>query len=373
MNEYQMTALSSLIIDHIRLAQSRRETLAWLIASILKAGTVNLNRLAPHIESAAQTASVHRRLERFFNEVKLDEAEVARLVVAALAIAGKPWHLAMDRTNWKFGKTDLNILVLSVALDDVCVPLFWRVLDKAGNSNAAERIDLMQSFKDTFPDQPVASFTGDREFIGNVWIEWLQANKIPHFLRLREDMKIFDATHAPLAIAGHASRLKPGERLVLRGFWRIGGGKKNASPPVRIVVLRLKTGELLTVASRSRPSWALAIYRKRWKIETLFAALKTRGFNLEATHMAAAEKISTLMALLAIAASVACKVGLWALGKNASRWRRKAHGRLARSLFASGLDALRKLFAPRTFAQSLQIILESLFGNPKKNKALLCC
>lgn len=213
----------------------------------------------------------------------------------------------------------MNILVLSVALDDVCVPLFWRVLGKAGNSNAAERIDLMQTFKETFPDQPVASFTGDREFVGNVWIAWLQTNKIPHFLRLREDMKIFDASHAPLAIAHHAARLKVSERLVFKGFWRIGANEKNASPPVRIVVLRLKTGELLTIASRSRPGHALAIYRKRWKIETLFAALKTRGFDLEATHMAHPEKISTLMALLAMAASSACKVGLWALGKNSAR------------------------------------------------------
>jgi hypothetical protein len=371
MNEYQTTALSSLIIDHIRLGRSRRETLTWLIGSILKAGTVNLNRLAPHIESAAQTASVHRRLERFFNEVKLNETEVARLVVSALALAGKPWHLAMDRTNWQFGKTDLNILVLSIAWGDVCVPLFWRVLDKAGNSNAVERIDIMQTYLDAFPDQPVASFTGDREFIGNSWIAWLQNKGIPHFLRLREDMKIFDASHAPLALAQHAAYLKAGERLVLKGWWRIGGCEKDASPPVRVVVLRLQTGELLTIASRSRPTRALAIYRKRWKIETLFAALKTRGFNFEATHMAKAEKISTLMALLAMAASVACKVGLWALGKKPLR--QKAHGRRARSLFAFGLDALRKLFASRTFTQSLSLLLAFLLENPSKNKPLPSC
>ena len=369
MNEAQTAALSRVIIDHLRLARSRCETLIWLMASILKAGTVNLNRLAPHIESAAQTSSVHRRLERFFNQVRLDESEVATLVVAALGLAGKPWHLAMDRTNWQFGKTDLNILVLSVAHGDVCVPLFWRVLDKAGNSNTAERIELMQSFTDTFPDQPVASFTGDREFIGNAWITWLQAKEIQHFLRLREDMKIFDATHAPLAIAQHAARLKLGEHRVFKGWWRIGANEKDASPPVRIVVLRLQTGELLTIASRSRPKTALAIYRKRWKIETLFAALKTRGFNLEATHMAKPEKISTLMALLAMAASLACKVGLWTLGKK--QIRKKAHGRPARSLFAFGLDALRKLCAPRTFTQSLQILLTFLFKNPLKNKGLL--
>ena len=183
-------------------------------------------------------------------------------------------------------------------------------------------------------------------------------------------MKIFDATHAPLAIAQHAARLKAGERRVLKGWWRIGSCEKNASPPVRIVVLRLKTGALLTIASRSRPSRALALYRKRWKIESLFAALKTRGFNLEATHMAKAEKIATLMALLAMAASVACKVGLWTLGKK--QLRRKIHGRRARSLFAFGLDALRKLFASRTFTQSLRILLAFLLETPRKNKPLLC-
>src|ERR1700712_4728660 len=84
--------------------------LGWLIASILTAGTVNLTRLAPHIDSRAQITSVHRRLERFFTDVKLDQAEVARLVVAAVSLAARPWHLAIDRINWQFGKTDLNLL-----------------------------------------------------------------------------------------------------------------------------------------------------------------------------------------------------------------------------------------------------------------------
>ena len=160
MNECHAEALSSLIVDHIRLARSRCETLGWLIASILTAGTVSLTRLAACIDSSAQIASVHRRLERFFSDVRLNEADVARLVVA-LPLAAKPWHLAIDRTNWKFGKTDLNLLI-GVAHGEVCIPLFWRVLDKAGNSHTAERIDLMQVFKATFPDQPVASLTGDR-------------------------------------------------------------------------------------------------------------------------------------------------------------------------------------------------------------------
>src|SRR3954467_11954462 len=156
MNECHEAALSNLIVDHIRLARSRCETLGWLIASILTAGTVNLTRLAAYIDSSAQIASVHRRLERFFRDVRLNEADVARLVVAALSLTAKPWHLAIDRTNWQFGKTDLNLLGVRWGQGDVCFPLFCRVLDRAGHSNTAERIDLMQVFKETFPDQAVA-------------------------------------------------------------------------------------------------------------------------------------------------------------------------------------------------------------------------
>jgi hypothetical protein len=71
-------------------------------------------------------------------------------------------------------------------------------------------------------------------------------------------------------------------------------------------------------------------------------------------------KLSTLIAILAMAASVAYKTGLWALRDQPRRC--KAHGRPARSLFALGLDTLRKFFAPRTFVQSLQLLLGLLIG-----------
>jgi hypothetical protein len=146
----------------------------------------------------------------------------------------------MDRTNWKFGKTEMNVLVLSVTVNRVCVPLFWTLLGKAGNSNTAERIDLMQRFIATFSDQNVASFAGDREFIGNRWIAWLQQHDIPHVLRLREGIKVFHAAHEPVSIAQHAARLK------------LGPSAAEASPPVWIVILRLDSDELLAPAPPGR-------------------------------------------------------------------------------------------------------------------------
>ncbi len=44
----------------------------------------------------------------------------------------------------------------------------------------------------------------------------------------------------------------------------------------------------------------LALYRKRWEIETLFAALKSRGFDPEATHLTKPDRIRKLLGVLAL-------------------------------------------------------------------------
>jgi hypothetical protein len=71
-------------------------------------------------------------------------------------------------------------------------------------------------------------------------------------------------------------------------------------------------------------------------IETLFTALKTPGFNLESTHFCHAERLSKLVALLALAFCWAMLAGLWQHRQHPMPL--KAHGRKAKSLFRSGCD-----------------------------------
>ena len=78
-----------------------------------------------------------------------------------------------------------------------------------------------------------------------------------------------------------------------------------------MVATRLDDGELLIVATDRQPKTALADYRLLWGIETLFSALKTRGFNLESTHFLNAEKLNKLVVLLALAFCWAMLSGLW--------------------------------------------------------------
>ncbi|MCS3705879.1 hypothetical protein GGP62_000854 [Salinibacter ruber] len=54
----------------------------------------------------------------------------------------------------------------------------------------------------------------------------------------------------------------------------------------------------------------LDLYRKRWEIETLFAALKSRGFGLEDTHMTEPDRIRKLLGVLAVTYSWTRLIGL---------------------------------------------------------------
>ena len=105
--------------------------------------------------------------------------------------------------------------------------------------------------------------------------------------------------------------LKPGESRILSNARRLSEARKPKARPVFVAALHLKTGELLIVVTNDAPEEALAIYAQRWQIETLFAALKTRGFNLEDTHMTDPERISKLTAVLSITFCWAHKVGDW--------------------------------------------------------------
>jgi len=193
-------ALSLSLANHIPLWRTGRQTLVWLVTLIIQTGTVSLWRLSGYVDMRARTLSVHRRFERFFQHVHLDGACVARLIVHIMGLAGKPWHLALDCTNWKFGRCHINILMLGIVHGKVCIPLFWVLLDKAGNSNAKERTDLMAKLNKFFPRQPVASLSGDREFIGETWLHWLESQSIPFALRLKENMFIWNEGYVPVKL-----------------------------------------------------------------------------------------------------------------------------------------------------------------------------
>jgi hypothetical protein len=154
--------------------------------------TVNLSILASAFSSRAKEESNYKRLQRFLSDFELPYAQLAQFVLKLLGVEG-PYTLALDRTNWKVGSVEINILLLSIVHGGTGFPIVWIILPKAGNSHTLERITLLEIFLDLFGAQNIASLLGDREFIGRNWFRFLKKHRIRFQMRLRANTRVCNA------------------------------------------------------------------------------------------------------------------------------------------------------------------------------------
>src|SRR6266511_2665449 len=89
---------------------ARIKFLARFIAALITTRTVNLAQLAAVFAGRAQVASHYQTCHRFLKNFHLPFADLAHFVVRLLGVESG-WTLALDRTNWKLGQTDLNLLM----------------------------------------------------------------------------------------------------------------------------------------------------------------------------------------------------------------------------------------------------------------------
>ncbi len=330
--------LTRTLSPHLELGKSRLETLSWLIIGLVNARTVNLSHLASQCCGGAQLSSSYRRLQRFFQYVTLEGDWLALAVVKLLKLKA-PWILCLDRTNWKIGRRDVNILMLAIATQRFRIPLMWTVLDRAGASSQGECIALMRRYLALFGSGSIAWLLADREFIGGRWIGFLLQNKILFAIRVRGNAIVHFQD-------GRCEQLKS----LLR---KPHGFKRLRSQPARLAALdetlgtplffaakRLADGELLIIASNGPSKKALKAYRRRWQIECLFGDSKTRGLNMEDTRLTQPVKLNTLLVIitLAMAWAYACATAI----KGTKSIKTRTHGYRTKSWFRLGFDQLRK-------------------------------
>src|SRR4051794_23168893 len=76
----------------------------------------------------------------------LDGSQLARVIVRIAGVGSGPWLLALDRTRWKFGRYDINILMLAFIHNGIAIPVMWGVLGRGGTSTAGQGRALLCRF-----------------------------------------------------------------------------------------------------------------------------------------------------------------------------------------------------------------------------------
>ena len=309
--------------------------ISLFIMALCKARTVCFSKLAVCFDSKAKADSCLRRIQRFYAEHTLDSDLVARFIYKLLPARG-PLQLAIDRTNWQFGKTDINIFMLAVVHEGVAYPLMFSMLPKKGTSNTQERISLMQRYIRLFGSESIDCLLADREFVGEHWIKWLNENKIRYYVRIRENFWVtIPSTGRQVKVSWMFNHLKNGESTFFHKIYYV---NKQAC---YLAGSRVKghdgKPELQVIISYNRPQESIKTYKRRWQIETMFRAMKSAGFNMEDTHLTDPDRISKLV-LMVMMAFVWC----YNIGELVHRQikpiRVLTHGRKEKSIFRYGLD-----------------------------------
>ena len=336
-DDTQLLLLLQAHIDpHTRWHKQRLRFVAAFLEALLRLSTCNLAQLA--LVLPAKPASNYRRIQRFFAETKLPQRATAALVQHLLPVKDR-FVISIDRTEWHFGKTPINILInifmASLVYDGTAFPLVWIMLGKAGATSGAEQRGLLRKLLVVVPPERIRVVLADREFIGGPFMSYLTTRGVGYGVRIRKDARV-----------GHRGRTRRAEALfgdlTVGQHRRLRARRTLYGQHVWLYALRLPDGgrgerRLLIVAGTVRR--LLGLYRLRWGIEVLFAGLKSRGFDFETTHLRAQDRISTLVGLLAMAYSFAHATGRYLAQHTPIRLKR--HGRRARSVFRLGLDHLR--------------------------------
>jgi hypothetical protein len=156
---------------------------------------------------------------------------------------------------------------------------------------------------------------------------------INFYIRIKKDALIYGQKGKPVKVERYLDGLKSGESKTQVSNRKLYGQK------VGFAILKTEDGEVI-IATNDYPSHALAIYRFRWSIECLFGQMKTRGFNLEDTHLKCCTRLSQLLALVTIALLWSYLTGVWRETSKNEKTHIKNHGYREFSIFRHGLDYL---------------------------------
>ena len=348
-------------LEHEEISKPVRLLLISVVVSILLTKSVVYAELAEELNEEAQRESNVRRIQRLMAKYKMSYVQIA--ILTSLLLPKGKWELSLDRTNWEYGTSCLNILAITVWVKGVGVPIWFELLDnKGGNSSQAVRIKIFDKLIKIYGIKRIKSVYGDREFIGEKWVKYLINKKIEFCLRITQDTLV----RQPGQLRGRAAykwMRKRGVRY-LNNVEIYNGTKVNMIlKPLKILKPNGQPDQLILITNIKANKIAMDRYKRRWSIEVFFQCIKSRGFNLEKTHLTQPERLRKLFAAVCLAFVCCLAMGVYKDAK-IKKIPFCKHGYKRKSFFRYGLDELRSILrkASRGQIEPLETFFELLCG-----------
>ncbi len=288
--------------------QTRIRNFSWLLAGLFLSRSVHLSKIANKIPMTKATLpSATRRLSRLLDNpalrVRTWYEPLARRLLECQAEAHGEIRLIVDGSKVGFGH---RLLMVGLAYRRRALPIAWSWVrsEKGHSSSYKQRALLEYVHKRLLPEGSPAKkrvlVVGDSEFGAITTLEQLEEWGWYYVMRQKSSHLVCSEQPQP------QQQWRPlGELIERRGerVWLEGALLSRSHARRTNLLLYWKRGEkepwLLATNLPDRRE-AFSAYKRRMRIEEMFADFKGHGFDLESTHLRHFERLSRLTLAVAM-------------------------------------------------------------------------
>lgn len=266
--------------------------LAAFISGIVGSKSSQLPNVASKIADRAKPESRVKRLSRWLGNEEIKEEiyflPYAEILLQCLSL--ETLVLVMDGSGIGRG---CCALMIHVIYQGRALPLAWVVRQcPKGHAPESLHIELVEVVMELIPEETKVVFLGDGEFDGTDLQDtmneagWLYACRTA-----KSTVSTWEGMKFNLDLLG--SSIRPGMLIELKEVQFT----RNAYGPVMVLCCWAK-GEvepLYLVSNLSLAEEAIKYYKKRFRIETFFSDQKSRGFNIQKSHIEDPQRLSRLL------------------------------------------------------------------------------
>ena len=89
--------------------------------------------------------SNYRRIQRFLSGYDVDFTALGILLLHLLP-QRPPYEVVIDRTEWHFGETAVNLLMVGIAFKGMALPIAWTALLSGGSTSLGAQSEVPERF-----------------------------------------------------------------------------------------------------------------------------------------------------------------------------------------------------------------------------------
>src|SRR5512144_2102972 len=304
--------------------------LALAVGAMIEAQTPNTIELANVLPLPTEQSVIREQwLRRLLKNPLLDSPVVmepfAQAALEESARNGQTVMLSMDQTDLS-GR--FAVLMVALQAGDRSLPLTWQVEAGAANIGFAGQQVLLERVAAWLPPGTTVLLLADRFYPSAELLAWLQQHGWQYRLRLKGNLTVdtgFCETTTGELAAGVTERYLPDVRLFHRGV------------PTNLGILQEAGHEApWIIAMDCQPTQAaVRDYGTRWVIEPTFADFKSRGFQLEDTHLQDPDRLDRLILIMTLTMYWCVQVGRHDALYNPTPLEKKPKGRPILTIGAS--------------------------------------